>query len=97
MEKIFDFDPAKNLQLIDLRGISFEEIIAVLGNAGPLDVLMHKNTKRYANQKVYVVELYDYVYLVPFVEEDNKIFLKTAFPSRKATKQYLRNRGEPNL
>ncbi len=31
----------------------------------------------------------DYVYLVPFVEDEKTIFLKTIIPSRKATQQYL--------
>jgi hypothetical protein len=31
----------------------------------------------------------DYVYLVPFVEDEHTVFLKTIIPSRKATKQYI--------
>jgi hypothetical protein len=37
---------------------------------------------------VYVVAVDEYVYLVPFVESDEEVFLKTIIPSRKATKQY---------
>lgn len=89
MSLIYNFDPEKNKKLIELRNISFEEIIAVLESAGPLDVIMHPNAQKYSHQKMYVVELYEYAYLVPFVEGKSEIFLKTAFPSRKATKQYL--------
>ena len=32
----------------------------------------------------------DYVYAVPYVEDSEKIFLKTVFPSRKYTKLYLK-------
>ena len=94
MSLIYNFDPEKNKKLIELRGVSFEEIIAVLENMGPLDVIMHPNPQKYSHQKMYVLELYGYVYLVPFVESESEIFLKTAFPSRKATKQYLSSTNE---
>lgn len=87
--QIYDFDPAKNAWLIENRGISFEQILTILQGRGPMDVIDHPNTKNYPHQKMYVIELLDYIYLVPFVEHDGKIFLKTAFPNRKATKQYL--------
>ena len=94
MSLTYNFDPEKNKKLIELRDISFEEIIAILESTGPLDVIMHPNAKKYSHQKMYVIALYDYVYLVPFVEERGEIFLKTAFPSRKATKQYLSSSDE---
>lgn len=89
MSLTYNFDPEKNKKLIELRDISFEEIIVVLESPGPLDVIIHPNAQKYSHQKMYVVELDGYAYLVPFVEEGGEIFLKTAFPSRKATKQYL--------
>lgn len=91
MEKniTYKFDPEKNAWLIQVRGISFEEIIAALCNEGALDILQHPNTQKYAHQKIYVIELKDYAYLVPFVEKGGEIFLKTAFPNRQATKKYL--------
>ncbi len=85
---IHDFEPAKNAWLIENRGISFEQILAVLESKGPIDVIDHPNTVKYPHQKMYVIELNDYIYLVPFVEQKGRIFLKTAFPNRKATKQY---------
>lgn len=91
---IYDFDREKNAQLISLRGISFDEIIAALSTDRLLDVITHPNQEKYSHQKMYVIEHNDYVFLVPFVENDNKIFLKTAFPSRQAKKHYLDNRGE---
>jgi len=36
-----------------------------------------------------IVEYKNYAFMVPFVESDNEIFLKTIIPSRKATKKYL--------
>jgi len=91
MEKkwVYKFDPEKNAQLIQGRGVSFEEIIAVLQGKGTLDVIKHPNTKKFAHQKMYVIELQGYAYMVPFVENGNEIFLKTAFPNRKAVKKYL--------
>jgi hypothetical protein len=48
-----------------------------------------RNAERYAGQRNLVVQREDYVYLVPFVEDEHTVFLKTIIPSRKATKQYL--------
>lgn len=86
---IYNFDRQKNKKLIELRGISFEEVISVLESKGPIDVIKHHNDEQYSHQKMYVVELNNYIYLVPFVEDKNEIFLKTIFPSRRAAKKYL--------
>ncbi len=92
MEKAhYEFSAEKNQKLIDERGISFEEIIAAIGDGAVLDVLPHKNSEKYPNQEVYVINMSNYVYTVPFVRKDkNTIFLKTIFPHRKLTKQYLK-------
>jgi len=55
-----------------------------------LDILEHPNQEKYGGQRVLVVKVEDYVYLVPFVEMENEVVLKTIIPSRKATKRYLR-------
>ena len=88
MEYFYNFDPEKNKKLIKFRGISFEEIIFILETKGPLDTVDHHNNK-YAHQKIYIIEIKNYIYFVPFVKEKNKIFLKTIFPHRKATRKYL--------
>jgi len=93
---VYSFDPNKNAELIKNRRVSFEMAIAALDKEGPLDVLEHSNSSKYGHQKIYVIELNNYIYLVPFVESENKIFLKTIFPSRKFTKRYLTKRGELN-
>lgn len=87
--KPFDWDPEKNQQLIEERGISFEEVIFHIQSGGLLDDLRHPNQESYSHQRMFVVLIEDYVYLVPYVENDDEIFLKTIIPSRKATKQYL--------
>lgn len=89
-KSIYYFDPKKNALLIKERGVSFEEIIAILEEKGPIDVIHHPNKKKYPNQEIYVVEIDTYIYLVPFIKEKNSFFLKTIFPSRKATKKYLK-------
>ncbi len=89
MKIIFDWSSNKNEELIASRGVSFEEVIALIESGEILDVLEHPNQVKYAHQKIYVIEINDYAYLVPFVKDKNKIFLKTIIPSRKATKQYL--------
>ena len=88
--------PHKNeVQWIPQQDIlSFEEIIIALEGDKLLDVVIHPNQVKYPKQKMYVVELNNYAYLVPFVEDGDRIFLKTAFPSRQATKHYLKNRGD---
>ena len=43
---------------------------------------------------MFVVAVGDYAYLVPFVEEEDHYFLKTIIPSRKATRDYLRDGGK---
>jgi len=85
----FLWSEAKNDILKKERGVSFEMVIdAVLDNK-LIDVIKHPNTEKYGNQKIYVVDLKGYCYLVPFVETlDGNIFLKTIFPSRKAVKEY---------
>ncbi len=55
-----------------------------------LDILEHPNMERYAGQRIFVLEIDSYAYLVPFVEVEDGVFLKTIIPSRKATRQYLR-------
>ncbi len=91
--KTYRWSEKKNEQLKQSRGISFEDIVLALESGGLLDVLAHPNPRQYPNQKVLVVAVMEYVYLVPHVEEAEHVFLKTVIPSRKATRDYGR-RGE---
>jgi hypothetical protein len=88
--KYFTWDNAKNEKLKADRGIGFEEIVFLIGHGHVLDILEHPNQQRYGGQRIFVVQRDDYVYLVPFVEDDKLIALKTIVPSRKATRQYLK-------
>ena len=87
--KLYAWNAEKNEQLIRERNISFEEIVVNIQQGNELDVLEHPNPDRYAGQKISVVLVDDYVFLVPFVETGEEIFLKTVIPSRKATRHYL--------
>jgi uncharacterized DUF497 family protein len=80
----------KNAKLRQERGISFEMVILAMEQGHILDDLFHPNSQKYANQRIMVVKLRDYAWLVPYVETESEIFLKTMIPSRKATKRYLR-------
>ena len=87
--KYFDWDDAKNAKLRTERGIGFEEIVFHIERGDLLDILEHPNPERYGGQRIFVVRRGDYVYLVPFVEDEHTVFLKTIIPSRKATKEYF--------
>jgi len=87
--KTYSWDNNKNEWLTNERGISFERIIHIIENNGLLDAIEHPNSEKYPNQKMFIVNIDEYAYLVPFVETQEDIFLKTAIPSRKATKKYI--------
>lgn len=91
--KYFDWDEEKNKLLKKIRGISFEKV-KVAVEEGILDNYMHPNQTRYPGQKIMVVKINNYAYLVPYVIDEEKIFLKTIIPSRKATKKFLERREE---
>jgi hypothetical protein len=91
MDYIVEFSLEKNELLRSTRNVSFEEIIECIQNGGVLDNMIHHNISR-SKQRIYIVNINNYAYLVPYViDEKNKIvFLKTIYPSRKYTKLYLR-------
>jgi len=88
--KLFSWNNEKNEWLREHRGISFEIVLFHILEGDLLDVIEHPNQDRYANQKIFIINIDSYVYMVPFVENDEEIFLKTIIPSRKLTKKYLR-------
>ncbi|OQW72719.1 MAG: toxin [Proteobacteria bacterium ST_bin11] len=85
---MISFGHEKNELLKQSRGIGFEEIIAAINAGKILDVFDHLDQAKYPRQKIYVVEALDYVYLVPFIQNEDGIFLKTIIPSRKAKERY---------
>jgi uncharacterized DUF497 family protein len=87
--KYFSWDVAKNEKLRACRGISFEEVVFHIERGDVLDILENPNQRRYVGQRIFVVNVDGYAYLVPFEESEFDVSLKTIIPSRKATKRYL--------
>ena len=87
--KWYDWNEDKNARLLRERGVTFEEIVFHLAHDGLLDTIEHPNQKAYAGQRIFIVNVDGYACLVPFVETEELIFLKTIMPSRKMTKRYL--------
>jgi uncharacterized DUF497 family protein len=83
--KFLNWNPNKNEKLKRERGISFEEIAHLIESDQILGI--EENPGR-SNQKMYILEIDNYAVIVPYVEKEDEIFLKTAFPSRKYTKRY---------
>jgi len=92
--KYFSWNQEKNELLKSERQISFEDVVFHIGQGFLLDALEHPNREKYKGQRVFVVQIEEYAYLVPFVEDEHEIFLKTIIPSRKATKKYLKGSEE---
>ena len=82
----FAFDPDKNAWLIRERGISFEQILALIENGNLIQVREHHDRERYPNQLLYEVDVDGYIYIVPVVREHRTLLLKKIFPSRTATR-----------
>lgn len=90
--RYYVWDEEKNHKLKTERGISFEEVVFCIEGGCVLDVIGH-SSRKYSNQKIYVIQIGGYVYMVPFVKEESVTVLKTIIPSRKLTKKYLKKRG----
>jgi len=85
----YAWNSEKNEELIKERGISFERAIYHIEKQEVLDIIRNPNSAKYPNQRMFIINIDNYAYLVPFVENDSEIFLKTIIPSRKATRKYL--------
>jgi uncharacterized DUF497 family protein len=83
--KYLNWDSEKNEILKRERGISFEEIAFMIESGQIIGI--EENPGR-PNQKLYILDIENYAFIVQFVETDEEIFLKTTFPSRKYTKEY---------
>lgn len=88
--EIFRWNTVKNELLARERGITFEEVVQCIADGAKITETDHPNREKYPNQKILIVDVNGYAYLVPFVKVGNEYFLKTIIPSRKATKKYLK-------
>lgn len=91
----FTFSEEKSRALSKERGLGFEEIVAYIEAGNIVDDFDHLNQKEYPNQRIYAVNIEDYIWLVPYQKKGNVIHLITAFPSRKAYKVYIGRRKKP--
>ena len=85
----FEWSDDKNDRLQRERGMSFEDVVFHIYSGDILEITDHPNQECYPNQKLMFLRMEDYVYLVPYVREEDTVFLKTIIPSRKAAKKYL--------
>jgi len=85
---LLDWSDEKNEWLRRERGITFEDAVYHLTHEGLLDIIEHPNQEHYPGQRPFIINVEGYACVVPFVEEDDVIFLKTIMPSRKMTKLY---------
>jgi uncharacterized DUF497 family protein len=92
--KIFKWNTEKNAWLLQKRGITFEEIVQRIEAGANYIENDHPNKKKYPNQKILIVKIERYAYLVPCVINGDEYFLKTIIPSRKATEKYLGGENE---
>lgn len=90
----FEWNPGKNLALEAERGLTFERIVAAIGEGRLITIIDHPNAEKYAGQQMLVVDVDDYAVCVPFVwTHEGRCFPKTAFQSRKLTEIYLNKGG----
>jgi uncharacterized DUF497 family protein len=87
--KYYEWNDEKNEMLKKTRGVSFEEVTLAIALGDLIDRVKHPNPEKYPHQKVFLVKIEEYIYSVPYVEDNDKIFLKTIIPNSKATKKYL--------
>ncbi len=92
--KYYSWNNEKNERLKAERRVSFEEIVFCIERGQLLAIVEHPNQERYKGQHIFVVNVSGYAYLVPFVETEQEVFLKTIIPSRKATREYLRGKSD---
>ena len=78
--KYFDWADTKNAKFRAERGIRVEDIVFHIERGDVLDILEHPNPSRYAGQRIFVVRREDYVYLVPFVEDEHTVFQEDDHP-----------------
>ncbi len=90
--KLYNWDFEKNEWLKKNRNICFEDVVFCIENGFVLDKADNPNQKKYKGQQIIIIKLNEYAYLIPCVETEDEIFLKTIIPSRKATRNFIENR-----
>lgn len=92
MGKRIEWNIAKNETLRKTRGVSFEEVYQLIVSDKLVDNIKHPNSANYPDQRIIVVIIGQYYYYIPYVEDEEKIFLKTIIPSRKIKRKYTKQK-----
>ena len=92
--KNLNWNSKKSVALKASRGICFEDVVFYIERGEILDDYLHPNSQAYPGQRIMVIAIANYAYLVPYVENEEELFLKTIIPSRKATQRYLGEKYE---
>lgn len=88
-----NFNEEKNQLLKATRGVCFDDIVKAIKNKQLLDNITNTSS-RHPLQKVYVINIKNYAYAVPYVINKTKkeIFLKTIYLSKALTRRYIRKK-----
>lgn len=92
--KSINWSTEKSQALKESRGICFEDVVFYIERGDILDDFLHPNQKACPGQRIMIINVANYAYLIPYVENEEELFLKTIIPSRKATQQYLGDKHE---
>ncbi|MBI5116750.1 BrnT family toxin [Candidatus Poribacteria bacterium] len=92
--KTINWNTEKSLALKESRGVCFEDVVFHIEQGDILDDYEHPNQQKYGDQRIMVVGISNYAYLVPYVENRDEVFLKTIIPSRRATERYFGGKHE---
>jgi uncharacterized DUF497 family protein len=95
--KTINWDTDKSLALKESRGVCFEDVVFHMEKGDILDDYEHPDQQKYAGQRIMVIGIDRYAYLIPYVETKEEVFLKTIIPSRRATKRYLGENHEDKI
>ena len=87
--KITNWNTEKSMTFKASRGVCFEDVVFYIERGDILDDYLHPNQQTYPGQRIMVISIENYAYLVPYVEDEEELFLKTIIPSRKATQKYF--------
>jgi hypothetical protein len=73
--------------------VSLEDCVVALESGRLLDVVTNPSVN-HPDQKMFILNIDNDAYCVPFVESNSEIFLKTVFPSRKFTAIYIQEQND---
>ncbi len=85
MKKLVEWNIEKAQILSETRGLEFERVSIMIEEGLYIDI---RQIPSRPDQRMFILDYDDYIVCVPFVESDDKIFLKTAYRNRKTNKLF---------